>query len=108
VNDFVEQRPGEQTPGMLGYRDKPLFQNGIPENWPCAKCHHAFGDHTFMYGVGISDKYRCQRAGCQCGKQYQAVAVMVRPDQINTDEKRIEIAKRLSDAKAREAKQFGE
>lgn len=59
-----------------------------------------------MYGVGTSDKYRCEHQACECGKQYQAVAVMVRPDQIDTDEKRQEFAKRMSEAQRIEFENF--
>jgi hypothetical protein len=105
-----EQRPGEQPrQAVLGIRTEKLWT--IPAGHFC-RCGHPIEEHVFLYGYGNHDRYRCEnqnpqlRTQCPCGKEYLITAMMVDPSQIDTDEKRTEFIKRMTEAQRKEQERF--
>lgn len=104
-----EQLPGQQMQGASPIRMTPLYT--VESNWPCAACSHEHGQHRFLYGVGIRDRYRCEarladNSQCDCGKQYMIAALVVDPSQVDTDEKREEFIRRHNAAHEQQRRTF--
>lgn len=103
-----EQRPGEQAHGLAGSEIRVRALYHVQPDWPCSKCNHVFSEHRFLYGMGTSDRYRCEHKGCPCGEQYLITAMIVDPSEIDTEEKRTEFIKRNDHAKRIERERFTE